>query len=142
MLAINSTQKLSVVLGGAKTTNDVTGVIVTEDVQTPAAQPIGPGGGMAPAQLGLVIVTPFKTAGATPVTIAAAPTAGFVRKVRSLFMFNADTASSTVSLSVIDATPTTWTYYKVVLATLENVQWIDGQGFRCFTTAGSLKNST
>ena len=76
--------------------------------------------------------------GATDVTILAAPAAGSIRLVKSISIYNADTASVTVQVHY-DNGGTERTIIKVTLATLENLFYESGAGWQALTTAGAIK---
>lgn len=64
------------------------------------------------------------TTGATAVTMVTAPLLGRVRQIKSLTVYNKDTASATVTIQ-INNNGTVRELTKVILATNETLQYVD-----------------
>ena len=84
--------------------------------------------------------TVINTNNTTDVNIVGAPDASTQRVVDFISIYNADTANATVTIK-LDANGTEYVLCKVVLSTLERLEYIDGQGFKIFTSAGAVKSS-
>lgn len=76
--------------------------------------------------------------GATAVTIVAAPADGYRRILKSLSVYNADTATRTVIIRLND-NATTRKIVSVVIATLEMLIYEEHNGWYCITTVGGRK---
>lgn len=89
MILLDETDKsLEVLLAGAVTTNQLEWTISVVDLQ------------QSSMQLADAWSDDGVTAGATPVEIVPAPSSGFIRQVKYVNVFNADTVAATVSVRV------------------------------------------
>lgn len=128
MILLNSTASLEVLLAGAITTSQ--GVIYCAYSDMAAD-----GSTFAPG------LTTIATNSTTAVTAAAAPASGDVRQVKFLSLYNADTASMTATVRVVD-NGTNRILVKVELAAGERLEYTDGHGFRVLTDTGAEKAAT
>lgn len=80
------------------------------------------------------------TNGTTAVTLVSAAGTGKVRQVKYLSIYNADTASITVTVRVVD-NATNRIITKITLATGERAAYMDGNGFTAYTADGAAKGS-
>lgn len=126
---VDSTQKIQIVLAGAKNANDMQGRSSYEDTY------IGTADIQHPPSAGF---TDFSTNGATAVDIVPAPPPGYIRKVKSILINNADTASCTFSIQSysIAGAAVSKVFWKWVLATLYQAKYIGEDGWAMFTSAG------
>ena len=76
----------------------------------------------------------------TPVTVVAAPAASTQRQVKTLQVYNADTASMTVVVQLLDGA-TTRVLYKVTLAPGSTLMYTFGTGMRVTDTNGNFLES-
>lgn len=133
-MKLDSTRSLNIILAGAKTTLDAIWYVTAED--TPAnykpmiASPADP----APVNFD------GTTNGVTAVVLVPAPSKGWVRTITGIFLYNIDTGSITPSFEIISGVNTR-KIFTPVLATLENLHYSPGFGWKCYTTAGGIKNS-
>jgi len=117
---IETTDTLKVVLGAAKTTNDMPVVVAFYD-QTTAAWLPGRSVSM--------------TDGTTPVTIQAAPATDHQRLVDTISIFNADTASKQVTVS-LDENGTLRILWRGTLASGESIRYEDGKWTKTASVTG------
>ena len=124
MILTTTTQKLQVFFAGARATNDCPIVIDYVDFTTTTTTP------------GL---TPTNSNGVTTTDILAAPAASTQRKVNSVSLFNADTASVVVTIQINDNS----TLYPVVsamtVAAGAVLEYTDRIGWRVVTGSGGAK---
>lgn len=74
----------------------------------------------------------------TDVDICAAPQQNFIRNIESISIYNADTATATITVKIDDGGAET-IKIKIALATLETAVYEDSTGWTCYTTAGARK---
>lgn len=122
LVLTNSTDSLTVVLGGAITTNQlkcfVSYVENTEER------------GYA-----------TNTNSATPVTLVSGPaTSTYRRKVQYISVYNTDTVNASVTLSLVYL-GTSYTLFLAALAPGEKIEYTPESGFKVFSNAGSIKGS-
>lgn len=123
MILDAATKKLEIILAGAVTANQLPFVCAWSDVTTTAATP-GENDG--------------QTNSGTAVDLVAAPGASTQRYVKSIVIFNADTAAATVTVRY-NNNGTTRILCKVVLQVGEHLQW-DGS-FKVFDATGAQKQA-
>lgn len=126
----NVNRSLQVILAGAKNTNDAPVVAAWEDQSAstgPSQAKVVPG------------ENPTNTNGVTAVTLVPAPPSGYLRRVKSIALNNADLASITVSFRYYD-NGTTYALYKVTLQTLEQLVYEEGSGFTAYDSNGAAKS--
>lgn len=127
-----NTKSLQIVLAGAKNTNDA-GYVCTYERIPVATNTVG-------LPSGAIVLTEQQgtTNGVTAVTIMPAPGAGYVHRLKTFQLQNADLAAITASFQVVDSTgPTTTVCFKVVKQTLENLSYEDGLGWQNFDVNGA-----
>ena len=126
MIVLNTTNtSLEIVLAGAVTANELHFTVHYEIVSRNGESTVSQSHGV--------------TTGTTDATLLAASTiAGERRLVRSISVYNTDTASATVQIHY-DYNGTERTIIKVTLATLENLFYESGAGWQALTTAGAIK---
>ena len=78
------------------------------------------------------------TTGATEVTICDAPRSGVTRIITGIHIFNADSASITLTIQIDDG-GTNYTIFQATLATLESATYESGTGWQVYTVAGAIK---
>ena len=128
-MLLSPTQTLTVVLGGAVTANQCTGCVHYEDV--PLSGNIQ---GITP-NFGLPGNNAFITASAAAVTIAAAPSVGYFRRILALEFYNADTATITATFTITDTAGTNRVIFKGTRATLENLNYTLSGGWQGYSVA-------
>jgi hypothetical protein len=121
-----ATDNLQVVLGGAVTTNELPCVSSWRDITTTDYTP------------GRTVTN---TNGTTDVNAAPAPAASTQRVVDFLSVYNADTATATVTIK-LDANGTEYVIWKDMLSPGDAVRYIEGAGFNVFRVYQSLKSFT
>ena len=134
MIALgNATTTLTATLSGAKNTNDAAVTVFFTD------EPSSPSG----VAVAVYDKQQSTTNGVTPVTICAAGPGGvgIRRRVKSINIFNADLASITVAIKIVDSSgPTTTTLQQITLATLEQLNYEEGYGFEALDVNGAIKS--
>lgn len=126
-MILDSTMSLTLVLGGAVSATEPTGIACWED--SPVS---GSGvGGPVPPQQGSAV---FTTTGATAITIVPAPSAGFMRRVTSLHLYNIDSATITPNIKVLVGS-TGRTVFKGTRATIENLVYTNTNGWQGYSVA-------
>lgn len=125
IILTETTDNLQVVLGGAITTNQLRCYATWRDVTTSTYTP------------GRTVTNTNST---TDVDVVEAPASSTQRVVDTLTIYNADTANAVVTVK-FDANGTEYELIKVTLAPQERLEYVEGQGFSVYTTAGALKNS-
>lgn len=134
MIALgNATTTITATLSGAVSTNQAMCTVVYEDEPSTVT---GTAVAIHDKQLTL-------TNSATPVTILAAGpggTANFRRRVKSIFIFNNDTAAITIALKLVDTAGSTMTLQQVTLQTLEQLNYEEGFGFLAIDVNGAEKS--
>jgi hypothetical protein len=124
MLILDSTSKrVRVVLGAAHTTTALRCVTSWRDVTTSA---FTPGSSLT------------STNGTTAVEVAPAPAASTQRIVDHISVYNTDTTSKVVTVSIFDGT-TDFVLMRVSLGVDEMLQYVEGAGFSTYNAAGALK---
>jgi len=78
------------------------------------------------------------TSGATAKEIVAAPTGGDRIAIKSVGVYNADTAAAAVSVQMLESS-TAYTLIKATLAAGETLTWDERNGWRATTTTGAAK---
>ena len=126
MIILDATTKsLQIILGGAVATNQLPFSASYVDVEATTWGVTG----MAESD--------GQSNSATAVTVVSAPASGARRQVKTLFVYNADTAN--VDLTVrVNNNGTFRTIFKATLATLENLQYGDN-GWQVLTVDGRVK---
>ena len=81
------------------------------------------------------------TNSATAVTVVAAPNEVTTRKVSDFCLYNMDDASVTASVLMAGGDVADHVLIKVVLATLESLNWTPTRGWHVLTLAGLLRES-
>src|SRR3972149_10791446 len=71
----------------------------------------------------------------TTVTICDAPSSGVTRVIRSISIYNKDTATVTITIKY-DDNATEYTIFKVTLLTLEQAYYEDSTGWQVLSSAG------
>lgn len=122
----STTDSVELVLGSAQTTNPMRVVASYRDI---TASAFTPGRQVSNSN------------GTTPVTVVSAPAASTQRVVDYLAVYNADTAAKSVTVRY-DANGTEYQLIVVTLGVGERLEYQEGQGFRCFTADGSIKQTT
>ena len=115
-----TTRKLQVLLGGAVATNQCPCMASWVDVTSSAYTP------------GTTVANTNST---TAVDLVAAPASSTYRQIKTLSIYNADTASVTVTVRYND-NGTTYTLLKVTLPTLYHLVYTDTDGWSVHDTAG------
>lgn len=123
MIQLKSTDSLQVLLAGAITTSQGVLYAAFADIATD-------GSTFAPSP------SSGSTNSTTAVDWVAAPAAGLRRVVKYLSLYNADTASMTATVRVVD-NGTNRILGKFTLATGEQLQYVDGAGFQTVAGGGS-----
>jgi hypothetical protein len=124
MLALtNTTNKIEVLLGGSVSANQL------ECSAYWADDPID-----ADEAEGNLNENHVATNGATAVTLVAAPTQSAQRHIKGITIYNADTASATVTVRVNDGT-NTWRLIKTTMVTLGTLTWEEGNGWVNYSAA-------
>lgn len=120
MILLDTSNKLQAVLAGAVATSNPYAVCGYVDLSghTPGAT-----------------ITDLN--GTTDVDLAAAPASG-VRAVKSVFVYNRDTAAVTVTIKA-DASGTDRTLFKATLQAGEQLSYVDGSGWSVYDAAGRQK---
>lgn len=127
MIILDATTKtLEVKLAGAITTSQLPVVASYVDVTTTAYTPIS---------------SDTATNSTTAVTIVAAPAASTQRQIKLLTVYNADTASATVTIQ-LNNNGTLRPLVVVALAVGSTLIYADGEGWRVLTSAGAVVTST
>jgi len=123
MLLDSTSQSLEIVLAGAVATNQLPVSVEYVDMTSTATT-----GG---TQLSTTNST-------TAVTIASAPAASTQRRILGVQVFNADTASATVTVRTKD-TSTLYPHVKIVVPSGYTLQYTDTAGWTLLSAAGSLQ---
>jgi len=127
MLVLNqTTDKIQVVLGGAKTTNELQCTASFRDILY--ADKFAPGR------------TLVNTNGVTDVDLVGSPGALIKREVDFLSVYNKDTVSQTVTLK-FDANGIEFILIKCILAAGEQLQYSKEGGFQVISSNGGIKGS-
>ncbi len=127
MIILDATTKtLEIDLAGAITTSQLPVVVSYADVTTTAYTPAS---------------TDMATNSTTAVTIVAAPAASTQRQVKLLTVYNADTATATVTVQ-LNNNGTLRPLVVVTLAVGSTLIYTDGEGWRVLTSAGAIVQST
>ena len=134
-----TTQKLQAFLAGAAATTNPT-VTVGSYIVPPQSKTVsGPSGSIAGDPSEYRSAPQFTVlAGATETDIADAPPEGSVKDINYISIYNADTASVTVTVCV-DDNATNRILIKATLATLETLYYEDGRGWYVTTASGANK---
>jgi hypothetical protein len=119
-----TTRKLTAVLGGAVTTNQLPIVVCYSDKT-------------ATAYSGGTAVT--ATNSGTPVDVCDAPGASTVRDIDSILVVNSDTAAATLTLTY-DDNSTPYTLFKATLAMGDQAVYAHGAGWKILDSAGNVKS--
>ena len=137
-----TTQKLQAFLGGAAATTNPT-VTVGSYIVPPQSKTVsGPSGSIAGDPSEYRSAPQFTVlAGATETDIADAPPEGSVKDINYISIYNADTASVTVTVCV-DDNATNRILIKATLATLETLYYEDKQGWYATDANGNRKVAT
>lgn len=120
-----TTDNVQVVLGGSVTTNQLQCVSCWRDITTTAYTP------------GRTVAS---TSNTTDVNLVPAPASSTQRVVDYLSVFNADTASATVTIK-LDANGTEYILFRALIGTGERVEYQEGLGFRVMNNIGAQKTS-
>ena len=124
MLVLQDTNDtLEVVLAGAITTNQLPVVTTWRDITA---------SGYTPGRSNI------NTNSTTPITAVAAPASSTYRVIDHISIYNADTASATVTVRV-DDNSTEYVLTKVTLLTGERLEFQEGTGWNVFNAAGARK---
>lgn len=117
MYVFGANQSLEIVLAGAPAANQlqISGCYVTIETTNWAVT-------------GMTAISAPTNSG-TPVTLVPAPTAGHVNVLKELTIYNADTASATVTVSFNDNT-TLRAIVKAVMLTLYTMEHNDNSGWK------------
>ncbi len=127
MIILDTTGKsLEVILGGAITTNQLPWETAFVEVV------------VATMALDAMSASDGATNSGTAVAMVAAPAAGKSRQVKAVYVFNADTVNTTVTVRLNNG-GTFRILRSVVLATLEYLQFTELSGWQVFTAKGELK---
>lgn len=118
-----TTDNLQVVLGATVTTNQLRCFSSWRDIDTTAYT------------AGRKVINTNNT---TDVNIVDAPASSTQRVVDTVNIFNADTLSATVTVK-FDDNGTEFTLWSGVLSAGERLEYSEGQGWRAFTSQGSIK---
>lgn len=129
MIILDSiTRSLKITLDAAKSTNDMP-VIVSY--------------GERPQTTGIYVSNTKLTNsnGTTATEICAAPTASsLIREIVHISIQNADTASKTVTITLVD-TSTSYTIFKCVMAVADQLVYTTNGGWQLFDSSGNLKQT-
>lgn len=120
-----TTDNLQAVLGGSVTANQLQCVASWRDVTTSAYTP------------GRTLALTNNT---TDVNIVPAPASSTQRVVDYLSIYNADTASATVTVK-LDANGTEYVLFRAIIGAGERIEYQEGLGFRVMNNLGAQKNS-
>jgi hypothetical protein len=127
MISLDATTKsLEIVLGGTVSANQLPVVATYVDVTSTDYTPIS---------------NDTQSNGTSTVTIVAAPDASTQRQVKFISIYNADTASATVTVR-LNNNSTLRTITKAVLPTGYTLVYTDGEGWRTLTTNGGVLQNT
>lgn len=126
MLILTPTEKLQIKLAGAVTTNQLD--VVSNYIDRTSAN-------VTTSELQFDTVTNNTTA----VDIVSSPGAGLKRIVKSISVFNADTANATITIQRVTGTGTR-VEIKVTLQTLERLGYEDGDGWYAVDANGNIKS--
>ena len=121
-----TTNSVQVVLGGAITTSQLNCFASWRDITTTAYTP------------GKSVTNTNST---TDVDLVSAPGASTQRVVDYLSVYNADTVAATVTLK-FGVSGTEYVLWKGQLSAAEKLEYVEGTGFRVFSTAGVPKTVT
>lgn len=122
------TRSLQIVLGAAKTTNDMP-VVVSYAERTATANTTTEGTQLASSN------------GITAVTICASPSSStIVRSVEHISVFNADTASKVVIINLLD-TATSYALIKCTLDVGDELTYTNNAGWQVTNSSGFIKTS-
>jgi hypothetical protein len=125
---LGTNHQITVKLGTTVTTNQCTGEASWEDV------PAAPAVGARPDPI--QGAADFVTTDATAVVIVPAAPKGYVRRVKTIFFYNADTATVTPNFMRHNISGNTdSTFFKGTRATLENLTYVDGIGMKAYSVA-------
>jgi len=132
-----TTQVLQIALGGSASTTYPTCTVCSYIVPPNAKTISGSNGSIAgdPSEYRSAPEFTLLTS-ASATTIAAAPPSGSVKDIHNVTIYNADTASATVTVSILDNV-TTRILKKVVLLTLETLNYDNGRGWYAMDLARS-----
>lgn len=122
----STTDSLDVVLGSAHTTTAHKIVACYRDIAS---------GVFAPKR------NVVNSNGTTQVQAVAPPAASTSRVIDFVSIYNADTVAKTVTVSLND-NGTRYTLLSVTLGVGERIEYQEGQGWRVFTSTGSIKQTT
>lgn len=129
MIILDSTSRsIKIVLDAAKTTNDM---------------PVVVSYGERPQTTGIFVSNTKLTNsnGVTATEICAAPTASsLIREVFHISVQNADTASKTVTINLVD-TSTSYPLFKSVMAAADQLIYTTNSGWQLFDSSGNLKQT-
>lgn len=123
MILDSTSKSLEIVLSGTVATNQLPVSVEYVDMTTTATT--------GATQLAT-------TNGATAVTIASAPAASTQRRILGVSIYNADTASATVTVRTKD-TSTLYPHVKIAVPVGYTLQYTDTAGWTLLSTAGSLQ---
>lgn len=123
MILTTTSQSLEIVLAGAVATNQLP--VSVEYVDMTSTATTG----------GTQLATTNST---TAITIASAPSASTQRRILGVQVFNADTASATVTVRTKD-TSTLYTHVKIVVPSGYTLQYTDTGGWSLLSASGSLQ---
>lgn len=126
LILASTTDTIDVVLGTAHTTNPHRIVASYRDITATAFTP------------GRRVVN---SNGTTQVNAVQAPAASTTRVIDFVSIFNADTVAKTVTVSFND-NGTRYSLLSVDLGVGERIEYQEGQGWRVFTSTGSIKQTT
>ncbi len=127
MIILDATTKsLEIKLGGAITTTQLPFVTSYVDITTNTFTPIEADGA---------------SNNTSAITVMAAPAASTQRQLKSLSIYNADTAAATVTLQYNDNS-TTRIIIKIILSVGDSLIYTDTEGFSVITNTGSIKTGT
>ena len=118
-----TTDKIQVVLGGNVTTSQLRCYSSYNDTTTTSIAP------------GRIVTLTNNT---TPVDIVASPSASTQRLVSYMSVYNSDTVSSTVAINLNNGS-TNYELFETTLGTGERLEYQSGEGFKVFTSDGSIK---
>ena len=122
MLALtNTTDKLEVILAGAKTSLDMDCHVTYRDVALDEND-------------SLVVSSRLKSNGTAAVTLLAAPTQSVRREIENITISNIDTGSVTVTIRINDGT-STWVVMKTTMVTLGTLVFEKGAGWVNYSAA-------
>lgn len=128
MYTLNTTvRKLEILLGGAVTTNELDVVTHYSDRRMDEKD-------------NALAADVSVTAGATPVTIVAAPLSGVNRVVEAISVYNNDTVEATLTIRYTDDA-TSFILMKIDLATGEQLYYEDQAGWSVLTDEGHLRSA-